>query len=113
MYINCFWNTDGKGKYYLILYDMAEDDLAEEESCVRMSCPLGGFIFEPRKDDATKCQMTMIVEADVKGYIPAYVQKQGLKDSAESLSQLRSLMPAWVKKNKKLLEDNPIIIQQK
>jgi len=79
MYNNVWWNIDDKGRYYLVLFDMAEDDLPEEEGCVRMLCPIGGFIFEPLPDDPSKCTMTMIAEGDVRGNIPKFAQKKAME----------------------------------
>ena len=70
MYNNVWWNVDDKGRYYVVLWDMSEDDLPEEEGCVRMLCPIGGFLFDPLPGDSTKCMMTMVVEADARGNIP-------------------------------------------
>ena len=46
--------------------------MPEESGCVRMDC-FGGFVFTPRKDDPTKCDMMCVMGADLKGNIPQWV----------------------------------------
>lgn len=100
MYQHLYWTIDDKDRIFVIGWDTSADDLPEEQDCVRMLCPIGGFVFEPLENDKSKCMMTMIVEADVRGQIPQFIQKQAMKDSAESLSNLKELMKGWVEKNK-------------
>ena len=86
--------------------------MPEEPGCVRMQMPLGGIEFKPMKDDPTKCTVTMYGEANLGGYIPDFVTKQALGDSAYSLVKLRKVMIDYVKQNKKELEQTKVISQQ-
>ena len=86
--------------------------MPEEPGCVRMQVPLGGIEFKPMKDDPTKCNVTMYGKMNLGGYIPEFVQKQALGDSAYSLVKLRKVMIDYVWQNKKELDQTKVINQQ-
>ena len=45
----------------------------------------------------------------MEGKIPSYVMKAAIKDQANALVVLRSLIPAFVKKNGQRIKENPVI----
>ena len=75
-----------------------------------MRCPLAGFHFVPHKDNPDKCHVTMIIEADLKGYIPNYVQKIVFGDMANGMHTVKSLISEYKVKYKSNYEA-PIIEQ--
>ena len=70
VYVDALWNVYPDGSIAFIIYSVP--DYAEEDNLVRMDC-FGGFLFEPLKDDPSKCNMTCIMEGDLKGNIPNFV----------------------------------------
>ena len=71
-----------------ILWDTSEDDLPEEEGCVRMICPIGGFHVFPNPSDPTKSIVRMVIEADLKGNIPGWIMKQALTLTSMGLTKV-------------------------
>ena len=76
-----------------------------------MRMPIGGVLFEPVPGEPNKTKTTLVLEADLCGYIPGYVQKQALKDTAYSLAYVRKTMKEFVKNNAKAMKENPITDQ--
>ena len=75
--------------------------MPEESGCVRMTCPIGGYRFTPVKNNPNKCDVDLVIEADLMGNIPGYVQKHVIKDSAYGLHVIKSLLPKYIEENKK------------
>lgn len=67
-----FWDTDSTGNIWMCCYEVTEDT-PEETDCVRMRQPIGGLLFEPVPGEPNKCKTSMILEADLNGYIPTFV----------------------------------------
>ena len=108
IYQMIYWEIEADGSIYMVVYEQIEDT-PEETDCVRMRLPIGGCLFEPMPNDPTKTKTTLFLEADLCGYIPGYVQKQALKDTAYSLAFVRKTMKEYVKNHTKLMEENPVI----
>ena len=66
-----------------------------------MQCPVGGFRFKPIKDNPNKCEVEHVIEADLMGNIPSYVQKHVIKDVAYGMHEVKALLPKYIKENKK------------
>jgi hypothetical protein len=98
-----FYTITDNGSIYQVLFEDDTEEHPEEPDCVRMRSPLGGIVFEPMKGDPTKCNIVMYAEANLGGYIPEFVQKQALGDTAMSLVNLRKVMVDYVKQNQKEL----------
>ena len=75
LYQNVFWNGYEDGSVISILWDTSDDDPPEEAGVVRMICPNGGFHVFPNPNDPSKSTIRMVVEADLKGNIPAWITK--------------------------------------
>jgi hypothetical protein len=67
-----FWDIEPDGKIYMVLYEELEDT-PEETDIVRMRLPIGGVLFEPVPGEPNKTKTTLVLEADLCGYIPGYV----------------------------------------
>ena len=104
MYNLCFWNVEPSGRIIVIMWCLNGNDLPEEEGCTRMYCPLGGYLFTPHADNPNKCTIELIIEADLRGLIPSYIQQKAISISANSLYALKQELPGYVKKHKKILE---------
>ena len=52
---------DEQGRIFLVSYDQFDDDYPEEEGIVRMDMPLAAYLFSPKKDDPTKCNIEMVI----------------------------------------------------
>ena len=102
VYQYCFYNILPDDSIIMTIFE--EEDMPEEDGKVRMRLPVGGIHCIPKKDDPTKCDVEMIVECSLMGYIPAWVQKQAISDSAFGLVILRDLMKGYVKKMAKAIE---------
>ena len=64
------------GRIYMVLFDINDEEGCPiEPDCVRMKCPIGGFLITPDKNDPNKCMMDMIIEGDTCGLIPDFVLK--------------------------------------
>lgn len=55
LYNNVICNKMSDGRIFMIMWDCQDEDLPVEDGCVRMQCPIGGFLFTPNKNDPTKC----------------------------------------------------------
>ena len=106
-----FWDIDANGCIFMVIYEQLEDT-PDEDGIVRMRLPIGGVLFEPVPGEPNKTKTTMVLEADLQGYIPGYVQKQALKDTAYSLAYVRKTMKDYDKNFGKALKENPLIEQQ-
>ena len=73
-----------------------------------MQSPLAGFYLVPHETDPNKCSVTMVIEADLKGFIPGYVQKVAINDSANGVHAIRALMANYLKKYQDHV-DEPVI----
>ena len=91
-------------------YDAPDGDFPDEDGCVRMNCPLAGFHCIPDKNDPNKCSVTMVIEASLNGFIPGYVQKVVINDSANGMQMIKKLMTKYVDKNQEII--NTKVIEQ-
>jgi hypothetical protein len=102
-----FWEILDDDSIQVVVWG-EDEDMPEEPGCVRMSVPVGGLWFKPKPGDPTKSEIIFIAEADLGGNIPGWVTKQVIKDTAYSLVNLRTVMPAYVKKFEKELKEKVI-----
>jgi hypothetical protein len=93
-------NANEDGSCIITTFDNPENDYPEEEGCVRMTSPLAGFLFIPDKNDPNKCTATMVIEADLKGYVPGYVFKIAINDSAQGMHIIKKLMDKYLEEFK-------------
>jgi hypothetical protein len=66
---------EADGSIILLCFEDLNPNLLPRENCVRMRLPIGGLIFTPKKKDSSKCEIDMIVEADLGGSVPGWVFK--------------------------------------
>ena len=50
------------------------DDYPQTKGIVRMNVPIGGVHYQPFKDDPNKCSVVSIMECDLGGNIPYWIQ---------------------------------------
>ena len=80
----------------------------EATGLVEMDIRIGGLIIEPI-DGGQRSKVTFIIEGGLGGSIPNWVTKQAIGIQAYTLSQLRKLLPDFIKKNKAEFDKRPII----
>ena len=112
LYNYCIFNIEESGRCWIVCWD-AEGEFPETPGCVRMSCPLGGMLFTPFPDDPSKCHVDLVIEADARGFVPLWIFKHVISDSAHGLAVIREDCPKFYAEHRLALERDGPLEQQK
>jgi hypothetical protein len=82
IYQDVFSNHYPNGMIRTVLYQDPNEKHPDTKGVVRMVAPIAGFELVPDPNDPGKCSCRQIIEFDLKGKIPGFVQAQVIKDTA-------------------------------
>jgi len=86
-----------------IKYVMWETERPETKGKVRMRTLLAGVIFTPLKEDPTKTKVKFLLEGELGGMIPYWIQRQAISWTAGGFAKYRQLMPDFMQNNPHVL----------
>jgi hypothetical protein len=92
------FNMTPEGTIYAIVTESGLGHLVpESKNIVRGYLPMGGWKFEPLKGDSSKTLCSYIAEIDLKGQMPGFMIKMGMKDQGYQVAKLGEAVEKYLK----------------
>jgi hypothetical protein len=92
------FNLTPEGVIYALVMESGRGDLwPESKNIVRGLMPIGGWKLTPVPGEPNKTKCDYLAELHLKGSIPGFIMKAGIKDQGYQICKLRKAVECYLK----------------